>query len=135
MDKAAKYLLNDYWRLLESIGIKGESFLCLIFQERRQFFSFSTLHFIICFIVTAIVKNRCCVFLASTLNIFYFIGNALSPSEAHLEPSQRSMIYPQNFPNQTCDFWLITQNQQTFCIEVNTFNSGQLQISERAITK
>ena len=29
--------------------------------------------------------------------------------------------YPQNFPNQTCDYWLITQSQQTFCIEVNIF--------------
>ena len=36
-------------------------------------------------------------------------------------------MYPQNIPNQTCDYWLITQNQQTFCIEVKSFNSGQLQ--------
>ena len=28
-----------------------------------------------------------------------------------------------------------TPNQQTLCIETNTFNSGQIQISEWAITK
>ena len=54
------------------------SFLCFIFQARRQLFSLSTLHFIIHFIDTAIVKNRCCVFLASTLNSLCFIGNPLS---------------------------------------------------------
>ena len=50
------------------------------------------------------------------------------------------MIYPKNRPNQTCGYWLITPNQQTLCIEiviefVITLNSGQLQISERRITK
>ena len=32
------------------------------------------------------------------------------------------MIYPQNSPNQTCDYWLITPNHQTFCIETNIFS-------------
>ena len=31
------------------------------------------------------------------------------------------VIYPQNCPNQTCDYWLITSNQQTLCIETNIF--------------
>ena len=71
------------------------SFLCLIFQAPRQFFSFSSLHVIIHSIGTAIVKNRCCVFVESTLNSFCFIGNALSissSSEAHLGLSQGSMM-------------------------------------------
>ena len=29
------------------------------------------------------------------------------------------VIYPKNCPNKTCDYWLITPNQQTFCIEIN----------------
>ena len=29
--------------------------------------------------------------------------------------------YPKNCPNQTCDCWLITWNQQTLCIETNIF--------------
>ena len=28
---------------------------------------------------------------------------------------------PQNVLNETYDYWLMTQNQQTFCIEVNIF--------------
>ena len=51
----------------------------LIFQA-PSFFSFSSLHFIIHSIGTAIVKNKCCVFLESTLNGFCFIGNSLSVS-------------------------------------------------------
>ena len=43
-------------------------------------FSFPTLHFIIHSIRTAIVKNKCCVFLVSTLNDFCFIENAVSVS-------------------------------------------------------
>ena len=31
------------------------------------------------------------------------------------------MIYPKNCPNQTCDYWLITSNQQPLCIETNIF--------------
>ena len=27
----------------------------------------------------------------------------------------------QNHPNQTCDYWLITPNQETLCIETNIF--------------
>ena len=45
------------------------------------------------------------------------------------------VIYPKNRPNQTCDYWLITLNQQTICIETNIFNNGQLQIRVPAITK
>ena len=30
-------------------------------------------------------------------------------------------IYPKNHPNQTCGYWLITPNQQTFCTETNIF--------------
>ena len=51
------------------------------------------------------------------------------------------MIFPKNRPNQTCDYRLITPNQQTICIETYIFlkegnyksvsgqlqNSGQLQ--------
>ena len=47
----------------------------------------------------------------------------------------KRVVYPKNCPNQTCDYWLITQNQQTLCIETNIFFtagnyksvSGQLQ--------
>ena len=51
--------------------------LVLIFQARRYFFSFSSLYLIIHLIGTTIVKNKCCVFLASTLNSFCFIVNVL----------------------------------------------------------
>ena len=34
------------------------------------------------------------------------------------------VIYPQNRPNQTCDYCLITQNQQTLCTETNILTSG-----------
>ena len=44
------------------------------------------------------------------------------------------VIYPKNCPNQTCYYWLIAPNEQTVFIETNIFNSGQLQISEWAIT-
>ena len=37
------------------------------------------------------------------------------------------LIYPQNSPNQTCDYCLITSNHQTLCIETNIFQ-------QRAIT-
>ena len=43
--------------------------------------------------------------------------------------------YPKNPLNQTCNYWLIKPNQQTLCIESNSFNSGQLQISKQAVTK
>ena len=43
-------------------------------------------------------------------------------------------IYPKNRPIQTCDYWLITPNQQTLCIETNLLTvsnyksaSGKLQ--------
>ena len=43
-------------------------------------------------------------------------------------------ICPKNRPIQTCDYWLITPNQQTLCIETNALTvgnyksaSGQLQ--------
>ena len=32
-----------------------------------------------------------------------------------------SVIYPKNDLSQTCDYWLITPNQQRFCIENNMF--------------
>ena len=31
------------------------------------------------------------------------------------------VIYPQNCPNEACDYWLITANQQTLCVETNIF--------------
>ena len=34
------------------------------------------------------------------------------------------MIYLKNCPNQTCEYWLITADQQTLCIETNSFDSG-----------
>ena len=46
------------------------------------------------------------------------------------------VIYLQNHPNQTCNYWIITPNQQTLCIETNLLSvgnyksaSGQLQDS------
>ena len=33
-------------------------------------------------------------------------------------------IYPKNRPIQTCDYWLITLNQQTLCIETNLLTVG-----------
>ena len=36
------------------------------------------------------------------------------------------VIYSKNRPNQTCDYWLITSNQQTLCIKAI--------FKERAIT-
>ena len=33
-------------------------------------------------------------------------------------------IYPKNRPIQTCDYWLITPNQQTLCIETNLVTVG-----------
>ena len=33
-------------------------------------------------------------------------------------------IYPKNRPIQTCDYWLITPNQQTLCIETNLLTVG-----------
>ena len=41
----------------------------------------------------------------------------------------------ENFEILTCDYWLITPNQQTLSIKLIPFNSGQLQISERVIDK
>ena len=37
------------------------------------------------------------------------------------------VIYPKNGPNGTCYYWLITPSQQTLCIELISFNNGQLQ--------
>ena len=97
MNTAAKYLLSDYWWELESIEIRGcigtkrvmpclhihvfiaFSFLCLIFQAPTQFlFLFLLLLFFFIFFITfyddfigtAIVKNKRCVFLPSSLNGF-----------------------------------------------------------------
>ena len=33
-------------------------------------------------------------------------------------------IYPKNRPIQTYDYWLITPNQQTLCIETNLLTVG-----------
>ena len=45
------------------------------------------------------------------------------------------VIYLKKHPNQTCDYWLITPNQITLVLKLIFFNSGQLQIIERVITK
>ena len=52
------------------------------------------------------------------------------------------MIYLKNRSNWTCDYWLITQSQQTLCIETNIFQqrvitnqSGQLQNSSELPNK
>ena len=45
-----------------------------------------------------------------------------------------TVIYPQNRPNQTCDYWLITPNQQTLCIETNIILQRAI-TNQRAITK
>ena len=34
------------------------------------------------------------------------------------------VIYPKNCPNETCDYCLITPDQQTLSIEIISFNSG-----------
>ena len=34
------------------------------------------------------------------------------------------VIYPKNLPNQTCSYWLITQNKKTLCIETNIFSTA-----------
>ena len=48
--------------------------------------------------------------------------NCLSKTRAISKFSKITrVIYPQNCPNQTCCYWLITQNQQTVCIETNIF--------------
>ena len=43
------------------------------------------------------------------------------------------VIYPKNRLEQTYNYWLITPNQLTFCIETNIFQ--QLHTSKRTITK
>ena len=35
--------------------------------------------------------------------------------------------FSSNMNFETCDYWLITSNQQTLCIETNVFNSRKLQ--------
>ena len=37
------------------------------------------------------------------------------------------VIYPQNYPNQICDYWLITPNNKHFVLKLISFNSGQLE--------
>ena len=34
-----------------------------------------------------------------------------------------------NCPNQTCDYWLITPNKNTLCIEINSFKSDNYKIT------
>ena len=50
-----------------------------ISSTKKVFFHFLHIFYHL-FIGAAIVKNKCCAFLASTLNCFCFIGNALSVS-------------------------------------------------------
>ena len=45
------------------------------------------------------------------------------------------VIYTKNCPNKRCDYWLITPNQETLCIDTKSFNSGQLQINKQTIAK
>ena len=76
------------------------SFLCLIFQVRRQLFSFSTSQFIMHFTVQWYCRGQeqmLCLFgKYTTQSLFYWkfslSNQQQSPSEAHLEPSQRAMM-------------------------------------------
>ena len=47
----------------------------------------------------------------------------------------RGWFMPKHCSNKTWDYLLITQKQQTLCTQRISFNSGQLQISERTSTK
>ena len=82
-----KILANDFWWVLESIKVNKYIGMKRVMSclHIHVFISFSflclTLNFlnsIIHFTGTAIVKNKCYVFLASMLNSLCFIGNALS---------------------------------------------------------
>ena len=46
-------------------------------------------------------------------------------------PRLNEVIYPKNCLNQTCDYWLITPNQQILCIENNIFQQWAI-IDQRA---
>ena len=39
------------------------------------------------------------------------------------------MIYPKNRPKQTCDYWLITLNQQNLFIETNLLRAGNYKLA------
>ena len=44
------------------------------------------------------------------------------------------VIYPKNFPNQTCSHWLITPNQKALCIKTNIFSTtGNYRSSSRQL--
>ena len=67
---------------------------------------------------------------------FWKFWNCLNKKRAISKISKiMRVIYTKNCPNQTCDYWLITPNQQTLCIETDIFltsgnyksTSGQLQ--------
>ena len=53
---------------------------------------------------------------------FWKFWNCPSKTRAISKLSKIAMvIYTKNRPNQTCDYWLITPNQQILCIETNIF--------------
>ena len=53
---------------------------------------------------------------------FWKFWNCLSKTRATSKFSKiTSVIYPRNRSNKTCGCWLITPNQETFCIETNIF--------------
>ena len=90
MNAATKYLLNEMitdekWTAPKQRGVlvpKGLGFVNIFTSSFHSVFSFfSLLSYIICFIAhfisTPIIKNECCVFLASTPNRFCLIENAV----------------------------------------------------------
>ena len=66
---------------------------------------------------------------------FWKFWNYLSKTRPISKFSKITMvIYPKNCSNQSCDYWFITPNQH-FALKLISFNSSQLQISEREIRK
>ena len=43
------------------------------------------------------------------------------------------MIYPKNCSNQTCNYWLITPNQQTLYVETNILTAGNYKLASRQL--
>ena len=44
------------------------------------------------------------------------------------------VIYPQNCPNQACDYWLVTPNQQTLCTETwYLLTAGNYKLASRQL--
>ena len=53
---------------------------------------------------------------------FWIFWNCPSKTRAISKFSKSTrVIYPKNCPNQICDYWLITSNQEKLCIETNIF--------------